>query len=284
MKTVGLWPHTGKPEALRMADQVALSLQRMGMGLVLEPEAARLMGRREWARPVEEWHHVDVTLVLGGDGALLKAARALAPLQIPILGVNFGHFGFLTEVEVGQADTVLQRLAEGRYEVEARMMLDIQVTRRGRLLASFLALNDAVITRGTFARILSIETRVSGEDVLSFAGDGVIVATPTGSTAYSLSAGGPIVNPTLECLIVTPVCPHALATRSVILAPHERIDIQVGADHEEIMLTVDGQVGLKLRSTDVVSVGRSSHTTRLVRLGDRNFYQVLRSRLGQRAL
>lgn len=284
MKFVGVLPHTGKREALQLAERVIRALHRHGVEEYLEPEAARLLGRPERARELSAWSEVSVALVLGGDGALLKAARQLAPLAIPILGVNMGHFGFLTEVEGDGVEEAVERVIAGEYELEARMMLDVVVRRRGQPLASYLALNDAVITRGTFARILHIETRSGEEEVLRFMGDGVIIATPTGSTAYSLSAGGPIVNPLLDCLVVTPICPHALATRSVVLRPEEQLEVAVSANHEDIMLTIDGQVGFKLRPNDVVSVTRSVHKTQLVRLGRHSFYEILRSRMGQRPL
>lgn len=284
MKPIGVLPHTGKPEALRLAEEVIKLLHRLGVEEYLAPEAARLLGRGGRGRELDQWSEVGVAIVLGGDGALLKAARHLAPLCIPILGVNMGHFGFLTEVEVGAIEEAVERVVTGSYHTEARMMLDVEVLRDGGRLASYLALNDAVVTRGTFARILNIETRSNGEEVLRFMGDGVIVSTPTGSTAYSLSAGGPIVNPLLDCLVVTPICPHALATRSVVLRPEEHLDVVVSAAHDDIMLTIDGQLGCKLLPGDVVSVTRSAHQTRLVRLGHHSFYEIVRSRIGERPL
>lgn len=284
MKPIGVVPHTGKDEAIALARQVIRALEGVGAEPVLEPEAAAVLGEPERGRELSAWQGVEAAVVLGGDGALLKTARALAPHGIPILGVNLGHFGFLSEVEGSAADEAVRRLAAGDYDVESRMMLDVRVRRRGRDMASYLALNDAVVSRGTFARILHIATRSGDEEVLRFLGDGVIVATPTGSTAYSLSAGGPIINPLLECLVLTPICPHALATRSVVLTPDEDVEVEVSAAHEDIMLTIDGQEGFKLRPGDTVAITRSVHRTRLVRLGRHSFYEVLRTRMGQRPM
>jgi len=162
------------------------------------------------------------------------------------------------------------------------MMLAAAVVRNGRAVWRVVGLNDAVITRGTFARIIHIEVRVEGEPVLDYSGDGIIVATPTGSTGYSLSAGGPIVHPHIESLLLTPICPHALATRSVLARADEQVEVRVEASHTDIMLTVDGQVGFGLQSGDAVRVSRARHRVRLVRLGPDRFYRELRMRLGQR--
>src|SRR5690606_7605238 len=167
-------------------------------------------------RPAEEWRDLDAVVVLGGDGAVLRAARLLAPRRVPLLAVNVGHLGFLTEVEHSALEPALAKLLAGQFAVEQRMMVTATVMRAGRAVWQLTGLNDAVITRGTFARIIRSEVRVAGEILLDYSGDGIIVATPTGSTGYSLSAGGPIVHPHIESLLLTPICPHALATRSIL--------------------------------------------------------------------
>jgi len=275
-------PHTEKGKALAVAAQAVERMLAAGAAVCLEPDAAVMLGRPELGRPAAQWDDVDAAIVLGGDGAVLRAARLLGPKRVPLLAVNVGRLGFLTELEHTALDDALVRLLDGRYEIEHRMMLSAAVLRNGRAMWRVVGLNDAVITRGTFARIIHIQVRVGGEPVLDYSGDGIIVATPTGSTGYSLSAGGPIVHPHIESLLLTPICPHALATRSVLARADEQVEVRVQAAHTDIMLTVDGQVGYGLQSGDAVRVSRARHRVRLVRLGPDRFYRELRMRLGQR--
>ena len=278
----GLMPHTEKDKALAVAGEALERLLAAGAEVCLEPEAAAVLGRPDLGLPASVWRGLDAVVVLGGDGAVLRAARLLGPRRVPILAVNVGRLGFLTEVEHSALDEALARLLEGRYEIEQRMMLQATVERQGRIVWRVDGLNDAVITRGTFARIIRIEVRVAGETVLDYSGDGIIVATPTGSTGYSLSAGGPIVHPHIESLLLTPICPHTLSSRSILARADEEVRIRVEAFHTDMMLTMDGQVGCGLQSGDTVRVGRARHRVRLVRLGPDRFYRELRSRLGQR--
>lgn len=284
MTAIGLIPHTGKPEALALTRQLIDVLTDRNVDFFLEPEAGDLLGHRHNVRELSQWSDVTVAIVLGGDGALLRAARPLARLGVPLLGVNFGHFGFLTEVEARSADELVDHVLAAQYTIELRMMLRVRLFRDEACIVDGVALNDAVVSRGTMARVLHVGTRSDGEDVLNFTGDGVIVATPTGSTAYSLSAGGPIINPLLECIVLTPICPHALATRSVVLRSEERLDIEVAATHDDIMLTIDGQEGYPMRPGDRLQVTRAPWHTRLVRLRERSFYKVLRSRMSERPI
>jgi len=284
LTAIGLIPHTGKPEALALTRQLMDALTARNVHFLLEPEAGELLGHDASVRVLSQWSGVTLAMVLGGDGALLRAARHLAPLGVPLLGVNFGHFGFLTEVEARAADELVDYVLSVPYTIEPRMMLRVRLFRDDVCLVDGVALNDAVVSRGTMARVLHVGTRSDGEEVLSFTGDGVIVATPTGSTAYSLSAGGPIINPLLECIVLTPICPHALAARSVVMRSEERLDIEVDATHDDIMLTIDGQEGYPMRPGDRLHVTRAPWHTRLVRLRERSFYKVLRSRMSERPI
>lgn len=277
----GLMPHTEKGKALAVAQKALAQLLAAGATVCLEPPAAEVLGRPDLGRPAEEWRDLDAVVVLGGDGAVLRAARLLAPRRVPLLAVNVGHLGFLTEVEHSALEPALAKLLAGQFAVEQRMMVTATVMRAGRAVWQLTGLNDAVITRGTFARIIRIEVRVAGEILLDYSGDGIIVATPTGSTGYSLSAGGPIVHPHIESLLLTPICPHALATRSILARADEPVEVRVAASHTDIMLTMDGQVGYGLQTGDTVRVGRARHRVRLVRLGPDRFYRELRTRLGQ---
>jgi len=224
----------------------------------------------------------DILVVLGGDGSLLAAARLAAPLGVPILGVNLGHLGFLSEVEEENVFDAIETVAAGSFRVEQRMMLDACVERDGEQVGSFTGLNDAVINKSGFSRMITLDIMVGSEYVQTVPADGVIVSTPTGSTAYSLSAGGPIVSPLFECLIITPICPHTLYSRSQIIAGDEEVRVVLSSSGRDTVLTVDGQVGDSLRAGDQVRVRKSAHTARFVRLGGRSFYRILREKLRER--
>ena len=278
LKCVALLPHTGKDEALALAGRLVPALAARGARIWLEPAAAQLLGRPDLEGGPGELPDCEVAIVLGGDGALLKAARLVAPHGIPILGVNLGRLGFLTEVEPSELEGALARLFAGEYEIEERLMLRARVRRRGEWVASFFGLNDAVVTRGVFARVISFETYVDEHLVGTFRADGVIVSTPTGSTAYSLSAGGPIVNPKVEALIVTPICPHTVGARTLVTGPSERVRIRLSAKAQDAMLTVDGQEGESLQAEDEVHVERAPKPARLVKMKERAFYTLLHER------
>lgn len=222
----------------------------------------------------------DIILVLGGDGTLLGVARDAARVDIPILGVNLGHLGFLAEVERHEVDACLDRLFAGDYTIEQRMMLEADIARPDGRMETAIALNDLVITRAAFTRLIDLKLYVDGSFVDEYSADGLICATPTGSTAYSLSAGGPIVDPTVELLIVTPVCPHKLYSRTVILPRQKTVTVRLGERCRDYkaMVTMDGQRGVDLGFEDVLTIRRSAHTTKLLKMGD-EFYGVLRQKL-----
>lgn len=221
----------------------------------------------------------EVAIVLGGDGTLLGVARQLAPLEIPLIGINVGHLGFLTDAEPSHVDEAVACIIEGRYELETRLMLEATVIRGGREVAKWIGLNDAGIAKGSFARMVIIDVAVDGIYVDTYRGDGVLVSTPTGSTAYSLSCGGPIVIPHLQVMLVTPICPHTLVARPCVIDCSQVVTLTVRASHHDLGLTVDGQVGSKLVPDDVIRVRRSPHTTRLVKWREREFFSVLRQKL-----
>ncbi len=276
---IGIMPHTRKPEAVAMTKELVTFFDEQGVSVWLEQGAAGLIGRPDLGQPLQELKNLTVLLVLGGDGALLNAARLISGLNVPLLGVNMGHLGFLTELEKEDIYTALERLLNGEYTVEERMFIDTVVKREGAEVASYRALNDAVITRGTFARIIRLQTWVDGYHVMDYIADGMIVSTPTGSTAYSLSAGGPIVDPLLDSITMTPICPHTLAARSVVVRPQSEVTVTVEAAHEDVMLTIDGQLGFRLQSHDSVIIRQSPVRAGFVKLRGRNFFQVLHERL-----
>jgi NAD+ kinase len=226
----------------------------------------------------------EVVIAIGGDGTLLRAARAVADRMVPILGVNVGSLGFLTEVTVDEMYESIESILRGDFQYEDRMNVDGAIFRNGEQVEGFTALNDIVINKGALSRVIEIKLAVDCGYVTTYTADGLIVSTPTGSTAYSLSAGGPIVNPAMEAIIATPICPHTLAVRPMILAPSQELSVDLWAGHSmhgepEVKLTVDGQVGYDLFSGDRIVFSRSDQKTRLVLSGYRTFYEVLSSKL-----
>ncbi len=221
----------------------------------------------------------DLILVLGGDGTLLQAARQAALYEKPILGLNIGRLGFLTEAEMPGAFPILDAIASNNYRIEERMMLKAELTREGKIIATYNALNDVAVAKGSFARIIQLKAYINGEFVNTYPADGLLVSTPTGSTAYSLSAGGPIINPNMECLLFSPICPHILSARPIITDAHSSIEIVVHDKNSDILLTIDGQEGTELINGDIVRLTRSQLKTRLIRVSSGGFFHLLREKL-----
>ncbi|MDQ7819469.1 MAG: NAD(+)/NADH kinase [Armatimonadota bacterium] len=213
-----------------------------------------------------------LVVAVGGDGTILRAARLAAAADVPILGVNLGGLGFLSEVSVQELPAVAADLAEGRYSLDERMMLQAEVGGQGRLLA----LNDVVVSHGGVARVLRLRVWVNGEHLASYPADGVIVATPTGSTAYSLSAGGPVVHPRVEALLITPICPHTFNARAVVVHRDDVVEVEAGS---AAAVTADGRATVSLEPGQRLRVCRAEQVTRFVRLRRRSFYGILRTKL-----
>ncbi|NCB63375.1 MAG: NAD(+)/NADH kinase [Clostridia bacterium] len=223
----------------------------------------------------------DMLICFGGDGTILHAARDANTRGIPVLGVNMGSVGFMAEVEHGELDT-LQKVIKGEYAIEHRMMLDVVVRRGREVICRDLALNDAVVTKGAVARVIDLAISGDGIHIYEFSGDGVILATPTGSTAYSISAGGPIVEPTAENIIVTPICAHSLQAKPLVVGRNRVITASIGRmARKTAYLSVDGGRAFKLCGGDVVEARRSESITKLVRLSDHTFYETINQKLGR---
>jgi NAD+ kinase len=280
LRSVGICVKRDQPQ---LADRVAeLSdwLRKRGIDVYLDPEAARCVGAAP-APPLQELAGlVDLVVVLGGDGTLLAAARAIGERSVPLLGVNLGTLGFLAEISSDELFDALEQALAGRLVVATRMRLEVEVDRGGRVLEHHLALNDAVIGKSALSRMIDLETRADGAFVTTYHSDGLIVATPTGSSAYSLSAGGPLLLPEVESIVLTPICPHTLTQRPLVLPDTCRVEILVldtrGGD---VHLTVDGQVGVQIEQGDRVSVIRSAYPARLLIAPGRNRFAVMREKL-----
>ena len=221
----------------------------------------------------------DLLIVLGGDGTLLAAARMVAERPVPILPVNLGGLGFLTSVTLPDLYPVLEQAIAGTARFSERVLLESRVMRQGKPFHCARALNDAVLNKAALARIIDLELRVNGEFVCNYKADGLIVATPTGSTAYSLSAGGPIIYPIVSAFVITPICPHTLTNRPLVIPDTAKIEIGFAAGEAPIYLTVDGQTGVELQEGDVVALSAASVRLRLVRPKEKSYFSVLRDKL-----
>ncbi len=218
-------------------------------------------------------------LVLGGDGTLLAAARVAAMHGIPILPINMGSLGFLTSFTVEELYPALEDTLSGRYSVSERVMLKVDLEREGKIIDTQRVLNEAVINKGTLARMIDLELHIDQDFVCRYRADGLIVATPTGSTAYSLSAGGPIVHPAVESFIITPICPHTLTDRPVVVRDSSSIEMRLLANTESVFLTLDGQKGIVLQATDFVRIVRANETLRLIQPLKKSYFEILRDKL-----
>lgn len=229
-------------------------------------------------RPLEErWDEVDVVLTLGGDGTLLRGARMAGPRRIPLVGCNLGRLGFLTTGALDELEGIVDRTIRGDYELEERVALEVRV---GPEEDSFYALNDAVVHKTGFARLITMRLYLDGEEVGQYSGDGIVISTATGSTAYSLSAGGPIMHPSMDALLATPICPHTLAVRPLVVPGDSRLTVEVVSEsEEETVVTVDGQVGSRMELGERVEVKAAEEPFRLVRFAGDDFFNVLRRKL-----
>ena len=277
IRTVGLVVTRDRPRAVRRARRMLGWLARRRVRVLLDAEAQ--LGGAPARTKDELAREADLIVVLGGDGTLLSVARR-TEARVPILGVNLGELGFLTEIVEAEAMPMLGRAIAGRYELERRMTLAARLERAGRIRGRFRALNDVVITHGAVARIVEFGVAVDGLPFTSYRADGMIVATPTGSTAYSLSVGGPIVEPTVQVLLLSPISPHTLSNRPVVLRPDAVVRMTIGRRESDALLTIDGQEGTRLAPGDVIEVRQGRSPVLLIRSPHRTYYDVLRSKLG----
>lgn len=283
MKGIGIFPNwKKKQDVLEIISRIVTFCNREGIAVFLpESEEAEAQPGASFISLDQFVGNVEIVIVLGGDGTILRVARELNGTNLPILGVNLGQMGFLAEVEPPALEAALQLLLDGAYKIWHRLMLSARVYRNDRLIGEYTALNDVVITKGPFSRIIYVDTYVNDIHLESYPSDGIIVATPTGSTGYSLSAGGPIVNPALDVMIITPICPHLLHHRSVIVSSSERVLIRTSTRQSEVVLTVDGQVGFPIQDQDMVQVTRAPMTTPLIQLQGSDFYSLLHRKLNK---
>ena len=278
-RRVAVLAKPGTREGQRIASELGSWLDARGVAVRFDERTARALGRRDGIRAGTIPRGTDLVIVAGGDGTLLSAARLAGPLGIPILGVNFGGLGFMTELQPEELYTALARVLRGAYTIEEREALRLRFRRGRKILGEYALLNDAVVTKTALARMLVIELRIDAELVATYTSDGLIVATPTGSTAYNLSAGGPILDPRMSAFVIAPICPHAMSYRPLVVPGSVRIEVTLRSVKEEAYLTLDGQVGFPMRQMDAIVVDRHPRSVRLLRVASRGFFEVLQRKL-----
>jgi NAD+ kinase len=279
-KSIGVALKSGQSDMAPLLERVVGFIRERGLDVVFEFEAAAQVAGSEGLSLEDTAGRVDLFIVLGGDGTVLATARAIGTRAVPILGINLGHLGFLTDVAPADVDSALISVFNGDYVVQERARIEVVTWEGEREVSCELALNDAVFSKGPdIARLIDLEVYVDGKRLGNYRADGLVVSTPTGSTAYSLSAGGPILDPSVAAIILTPICPHTLSLRPVVLADDSTVEVRLPRD-EHVYLTLDGQVGRPLRPAEFVRITRSAHPVRFLSTPDRDHFGTVRAKLG----
>ena len=278
IRRVGVVLKTSSPEAAELGRQLLVELERLGLEPVMDKRSAAVLDLDEGVDRAQLASEVDLVVVLGGDGTLLSVVRNHLG-GTPVLGINMGTLGFLTEHPADALFPMLHAALEGRAELEDRQRLEVTVLTPGREPITRCVLNDAVINKSALARMLVLSVHVDGDFVSRFRADGLIVATPTGSTAYNLSAGGPILYPTLDIVLITPICPHTLTNRPIALSLDCHVEVRLESRSEEVYLTLDGQQGFPLTSRDLVRIRRCPEPVKLITAPSRSYFQILNRKL-----
>ena len=281
MKKVGIFCKQKPNVDAKIVTKLTIWLESKNCTVYLEPNTAELIGKTSHLSKEEVAAHTDLLIVLGGDGTLLNVAGIAHPLEVPILGVNLGSLGFLTETTIENLYPTLEKVLDGKCEIENRMLLNASVLRNGENIEDFNVLNDIVINKGALARILNLKVFVDDQYMTSYRADGLIIASPTGSTAYSLSAGGPIIHPSMHALVLSPICPFALTNRPIVVPDSSVIRVQLttrNAD-EDVRITLDGQTGYSIKSGDILEAKKADIPVKLIQAPGKNYYQLLRKKL-----
>jgi NAD+ kinase len=281
IKTVGIISRPRREDIARVVPPLVNWLQAHGAEVTCDSETNDCLGHATvQTRKREDLPAgTDLLIVLGGDGTLLSAARLAANRKVPILPVNLGGLGFLTTVSQDELYSILEEIFSDKHRVSGRVMLEAEIVRDGAIVRKQIALNDAVLNKGALARIMDLELRVDGEYVTTYKADGLILSTPTGSTAYSLAAGGPIIYPIVEAFVITPICPHTLTNRPLVIPDSATIEVDFKAEDDAVYLTLDGQVGIELMQGDHIRVHKAEEKLLLVRPAKKTYYQILRNKL-----
>jgi len=282
IRTIGLFGKYGSKDVGGIIERLCDFVRKRGLQVLLEDATADFMEQKcANSQPLAVINQgIDLAIVVGGDGTMLHVARSLAPYGVPLVGINLGRLGFLTDISTEQMYEELTRILDGDFETEERILLEAEVVRDGKVLHADNAFNDVVINKGQLARLIEFETWLDGEFVNSTRADGIIVATPTGSTAYALSAGGPILHPTLPAIVLVPICPHTLSDRPLAVSSDSHVEIvMISTAQQKAHVTLDGQTNFSIQDNDRVRVRRAERAVTLIHPSRRNHYDVLRAKL-----
>ncbi len=284
IKCVGVVVKPNHREAWQTACELSAWLEKRGIGLIGKPyeENDNFAAEKFGIETVEAEKfktQADLIVVLGGDGTMISTARLTGDREVLVLGINHGSLGYLTEFRIEEMFDALEKILAGNYEIDSRVMLDVQQIRGGEIIEAGRVLNDVVINKVALARIIEIEVELDGLYVNSFRADGLIVSTPTGSTAYNLSAGGPIVYPSMNAVVLTPICPFTLTNRPIVMPDTAEITLHLKNENQGVVITLDGQIGYQMKKGDTVSIRKSTTNFNLVQPPNRNYFDVLRNKL-----
>jgi NAD+ kinase len=281
--TIGIIAKSNIGEQADVLKKIVAILKKYKKELLLDAHSAPIVNGGKGLDKTEIFNKSDMIIVLGGDGTILKSAAALGKKIVPVLGVNMGHLGFMSEVMPSELDEALKKIFKKQYNLDRRAMLRVTQYRGGHKVNTFLAMNDAVINQGLFARLIELKIEIDQRKVADYKADGLIIATPTGSTAHQLSAGGPIVHPSLNALVITPICPSTLAIRPIVIPNNRQVKVTIQTQRRgayNIGLTMDGQITIPLEYGDEIRMRKSSRQFYMIRLAPKNYYRLLREKLG----
>ncbi len=279
MRTIAIYPNINKVESAEVMQRIKRYFTGKDVRIVMSRDKANMFKCPEYGVDDLSQESIDLGLSIGGDGTLLGICRRLYDDKIPACGINIGQVGFLADIELSELETRLDNLLKGEYQIVERTVISGSVVSKGNKRFLGHAINDVVIGKGGLSRMLHLGMRINDTYIDDYKADGVIVATATGSTAYSLSAGGPIVNPSVPALLITPICPHTLDARPMIIPDTDVVQIHIAAVHQDIQLTFDGQESFQLLPGDVVYIRKGKNPARIVKFGDKNYYQTLKNKL-----
>ncbi len=280
IQRVGIVSKPGRGDIPPLLRQLKAWLDERGIAIRVDEATAAYIGIPEGIARGHVADACDLVVVLGGDGTLLSAAHGVGDAQIPILAVNMGGLGFMMTTGPSKLSVALEDVVQGNYELDSRMVIAAEVERAGETIGNFLALNDIVVTKAAVARLLHLEAYADGEHICAYHSDGLIISTPTGSTAYSLAAGGPVMVPAVSAICLTPICPHTISNRSVVLQATARIEVKVSGGDDNNFLSVDGQVGVKLEPNDRIRAWKADHSVKIIQPRNVRFFDVLRTKMG----
>jgi len=279
IKKIGIISKPRKSDAGPILSDLVMWLKSRGIVPLMDQETAGLIDFDSSHKRPDIAILSDFIIVLGGDGTLISVARLIGSRGTPILGVNLGSLGFLTEVTLDEMYPLLEKILAGEISIDERWTLEVSVQRGDKELAKYTVLNDVVINKGALARMILMETVIDGRYLNTYRADGLIISTPTGSTAYSLSAGGPIINPRVGAIIISPICPHSITNRPIVVREDVIVEVTLQSENEDVLVTLDGQEGYPLQYLDKVVVKKSANTIRLITSPDKDYYEVLRQKL-----